>query len=103
MNLSSGDKFCRPYMYCRQRLLMPVLTAQSIALKHILSPPTICAGFNTFFRLNGDNVYDNPCHKLSPATEYAVNMEINFSPKIENCMILKYLCTIKNIGQNTVI
>ena len=57
-----GDIICRPYTYCRRRQYMPI---------SIL-----------FSRLLDDNICFKLWDKLSPATEYVVNIKINCRCKL---------------------
>ena len=80
-----GDIYGRPYTHCRRRQFMPVLAAHIIALNHVLSPATIRDNIDHFFSgQRGDNACSKFWHKLSPATEYAVNTETNCRPKFGN-------------------
>ena len=57
-------------------IFLPVLSAHIVALKLILSAVTIYADIETFFyKIEWQNIYFKLWHKLSPSTEYAVNIE----------------------------
>ena len=71
-HVKCGDKYCRPYTYCRRRQLMPVLSAHIIALKHTLQSVSI------LFSKPMDEYVPKRLilsHKLLPAIEYVVNFE----------------------------